>query len=95
MGATLNTAVGKEAYTLSDRASWEVHSNKSDFKIMVEGDKLLFNPYGVMLIDPVRCPSVNSSGGQAFIDWLISKKGQKTIANFKIGGQQMFFPNAQ
>ena len=72
MGATLNTAVGTDAYTLSDRASWEVHANKSDFKIMVEGDKRLFNPYGVMLIDPVRCPSVNSKGGRAFINWLIS-----------------------
>ena len=94
MGATLNTAVGKEAYTLSDRASWAVHANKSDFKIMVEGDKRLFNPYGVMLIDPGRCPSVNSNDGKAFIDWLISKKGQKTIANFKVAGKQMFFPYA-
>ena len=95
MGATLNTAVGTEAYTLTDRASWEVHANKSDFKIMVEGDKRLFNPYGVMLIDPVRCPSVNSKGGRAFINWLISEKGQKTIASFKVAGKQMFFPNAQ
>jgi tungstate transport system substrate-binding protein len=95
MGATLNTAVGTKAYTLSDRSSWEVHANKSDFKIMVEGDKRLFNPYGVMLIDPIRCPSVNSNGGKAFIDWLISKKGQKAIARFKVAGKQMFFPNAQ
>ena len=95
MGATLNTAVGTEAYTLSDRSSWEVHANKSDFKIMVQGDKRLFNPYGVMLIDPVRCPSVNGNGGKAFIDWLISEKGQKAIARFKVAGKQMFFPNAQ
>lgn len=95
MGATLNTAVGIEAYALSDRASWEVYANKSNFKIMVEGDKSLFNPYGVMLVDPARCPSVNSNGGKAFINWLLSEKGQKTIANFKIAGKQMFFPNAQ
>ena len=95
MGATLNVAVGTEAYTLSDRASWQVHANKSDFKIMVEGDRRLFNPYGAMLIDPVRCPSVNRDGGNAFIDWLISKKGQKAIASFKVDGKQMFFPNAK
>ena len=95
MGATLNVAVGTEAYTLSDRASWEVHANKSDFKIMVEGDRRLFNPYGAMLIDSVRCPSVNRDGGNDFINWLISKKGQKAIASFKIADKQMFFPNAK
>ncbi|MDC1382857.1 substrate-binding domain-containing protein [Candidatus Puniceispirillum sp.] len=95
MGTTLNTAVGMGAYTLSDRASWRTHANKADFKIMVEGDKRLFNPYGVMLIDKTRCPNVNSIAGKAFIDWLISEKGQTTIAAHRFAGKQLFFPNTK
>ena len=95
MGATLNAAVGMGAYALSDRASWSAHANKADFKIMVKGDKRLFNPYGVMLVDSQKCPNVRSKGGQIFIDWLISAKGQAAIASFTFDGKQLFFPNAQ
>ena len=95
MGATLNAAVGMGAYALSDRASWGAHANKADFKIMVEGDQRLFNPYGVMLVDLQKCPNVKSREGQIFIDWLISAKGQATIASFKLDGKQLFFPNAE
>jgi tungstate transport system substrate-binding protein len=93
MGATLNTAVGKAAYTLSDRATWLAFQNKADFDVLVQGDKALLNQYGVILINPARFASVKSKDGQAFIDWLISPEGQKTIADFRIGGQQVFFPN--
>jgi tungstate transport system substrate-binding protein len=93
MGATLNTAVGKAAYTLSDRATWLAFQNKGDFAILVEGGKALLNQYGVMLVNPARFPSVRAKDGQAFIDWLISPAGQKTIADFRVGGQQVFFPN--
>jgi tungstate transport system substrate-binding protein len=95
MGATLNAAVGMGAYALSDRASWGAHANKADFKIMVEGDQRLFNPYGIMLVDSQKCPNVKSREGQIFIDWLISAKGQATIASFKLDGKQLFFPNAE
>jgi tungstate transport system substrate-binding protein len=95
MGTTLNAAVGMGAYTLSDRASWWAHANKADFKIMVEGDQLLFNPYGVMLVDSQKCPNARSKEGQIFIDWLISTKGQAAIASFKLNGKQLFFPNAE
>jgi tungstate transport system substrate-binding protein len=95
MGATLNAAVGMGAYALSDRASWGAHANKADFKIMVEGDQRLFNPYGVMLVDSQKCPNVRSKEGQIFIDWLISAKGQAAIANFTFDGKQLFFPNAR
>ena len=94
MGATLNAAVGMGAYALSDRASWGAFANKGDFKIVVEGDKRLFNPYGVMLIDSSKCPSVKSEEGQAFINWLISDRGQEAIASFKVNGKQLFFPSA-
>ena len=95
MGATLNAAVGMGAYALSDRASWGAHANKADFKIMVEGDQRLFNPYGVMLVNSQKCPNVRSKEGQIFIDWLISAKGQAAIASFKLDGKQLFFPNAR
>ena len=95
MGETLNLAVGVGGYTLSDRASWEAFGNKAGFKILVEGDMRLFNPYGVMSVSSVKCPSVNSEAGQAFIDWLVSPRGQTAIADFRVGGKQLFFPNAQ
>jgi tungstate transport system substrate-binding protein len=93
MGATLNTAVGKAAYTLSDRATWLAFQNKADFEIVVEDDKALLNQYGVILVNPARFPTVKAREGQAFIDWLISPDGQKTIADFRIDGKQVFFPN--
>jgi tungstate transport system substrate-binding protein len=93
MGATLNTAVGKAAYTLSDRATWLAFQNKADFDVLVQGDKALLNQYGVILVNPTRFPAVKANDGQAFIDWLISPAGQRTIADFRIGGQQVFFPN--
>ena len=94
MGATLNTAVGMGAYTMTDRATWTKFGNKGDFKIQVEGDKRLFNQYGVILVNKEKCPSVKSEAGQQFIDWLLSTKGQKAIASYTVNGNQLFFPNA-
>jgi tungstate transport system substrate-binding protein len=94
MGATLNTAVGKQAYTLTDRGTWLSFANKDDFKVLVEGDPKLFNQYGVILVNPQKHPNVKAKEGQAFIDWLIGSDGQTAIASYKIGGQQLFFPNA-
>ena len=90
MGTTLNTAVGMSAYTLVDRASWHSFSNKHDFRIILEGDKRLFNPYSIMLISKVKCPGVKSKEGQLFIEWLISDKGQNEISRFTINGRQVF-----
>ena len=94
MGATLNTAVGKHAYALTDRGTWLSFANKSDFKVLVEGDPKLFNQYGVILANPAKHKKVKAAEGQAFIDWLTGKEGQAAIASFKIGGEQLFFPNA-
>ncbi len=94
MGATLNAAAGMEAYTLTDRATWISFKNKGDLKIEVEGDKNLFNQYGIMLVNPKKYPHVKVAEGQAFIDWMLSKEGQSAIASYKLGGQQLFFPNA-
>jgi len=95
MGATLNTAAALPAYTLSDRATWIAFANKADLEIVVEGDKKLFNQYGVILVNPARHPHVKADAGQAFIAWLISPAGQAAIADFTLEGQQLFFPNAQ
>ena len=95
MGATLNTAVGKQAYALTDRGTWLAFANKDDFKVLVEGDDKLFNQYGVILVNPTRHPNVKVKEGQAFIDWLVSSEGQAAIASYKIDGQQLFFPNAR
>ena len=95
MGATLNTAVGKQAYALTDRGTWLSFANKDDFKILVEGDPKLFNQYGVILVNPAKHPNVKEKEGQAFIDWLTSPEGQAAIANYKIEGEQLFFPNAR
>jgi len=95
MGAALNTANAMGAYVLSDRGTWISFNNKGDLQIMVEGDKRLFNQYGVMLVNPEKYPHVKKEDGQAFIDWLISPEGQAAIANYKIEGQQLFFPDAQ
>jgi tungstate transport system substrate-binding protein len=94
MGPTLNTAAGMNAYALSDRGTWLSFKNRADLIISVEGDQRLFNQYGVMLVNPARHPHVKKDMGQAFIDWLISSEGQKSIADYKIGGEQLFFPNA-
>jgi tungstate transport system substrate-binding protein len=95
MGATLNTAAGMGAYTMSDRATWIAFKNKGDLEILVEGDKRLFNQYGVILVDPQRHPHVKAKAGQAFVDWLLSKEGQAAIAAYRLNGQQLFFPNAE
>jgi tungstate transport system substrate-binding protein len=94
MGAALNTAGASNAYVLSDRGTWIHFKNKGDLAILVEGDKRMFNQYGVMLVNPAKHPNVKKDLGQQFIDWLISPEGQKDIANYKINGEQLFYPNA-
>jgi tungstate transport system substrate-binding protein len=94
MGAALNTASASNAYTLADRGTWLSFKNRGDLAITVEGDNKLFNQYGVILVNPTKHPHVKKEPGQAFIDWLISPEGQKAIADYKINGEQLFFPNA-
>ena len=94
MGAALNTAASMNAYLLADRATWLSFKNRADLKVLVEGDKRLFNQYGVILVSPEKHPHVKKEFGQQFIDWIISPEGQKAIAEYKIGGEQLFFPNA-
>jgi tungstate transport system substrate-binding protein len=94
MGAALNMAASENGYLLADRGSWLSFKNRGDLKILVEGDKRLFNQYGVMLVNPARHPDVKVREGQAFVDWLISSDGQNTIADYKVGGEQLFFPDA-
>ncbi len=94
MGATLNTAVGMGAYSFADRGSWLAFKNRGDFKIVVEGDKALFNQYGVILVNPAKCPSVKPQAGQTFVDWIVSAEGQNAIRSYQINGEQLFFPNA-
>jgi tungstate transport system substrate-binding protein len=95
MGAALNTAAAADAYVLSDRGTWLSFKNKGDLAIAVEGDKRLFNQYGVMLVNPQKHPTVKAALGQRFIDWLISPEGQHAIAGYKINGEQLFYPNAE
>jgi tungstate transport system substrate-binding protein len=94
MGAALNTASAMNAYLLSDRGTWISFKNRGDLEIAVEGDKHLFNQYGVILVNPEKFPHVKKDLGQTFIDWILSADGQKTIAGYMIDGQQLFFPNA-
>ena len=95
MGATLNTASALDAYVLSDRGTWlALKNNLGDLAIVVEGDKRLFNQYGVILVNPAKHPGVRRDLGQQFIDWRISTEGQNAIASYKINGQQLFYPNA-
>jgi len=94
MGAALNMASASNAYVLSDRGTWLSFKNKGDLQILVEGDKRLFNQYGVILVNPEKHPAVKKELGQEFIDWLLSPEGQKAIANYKINGEQLFYPNA-
>ena len=95
MGSTLNTASGMNAYALTDRGTWLSFKNRGELVISVEGDQRLFNQYGVILVNPAKHPHVKKEMGQAFIDWVISLEGQKAIAEYKIGGEQLFFPNAK
>ena len=94
MGAALNMASTSNAYLLSDRGTWLSFKNRGDLAVLTEGDRQLFNQYGVMLVNPAKHASVKTKDGQAFIDWLISPDGQATIAGYKVGGEQLFFPNA-
>jgi len=95
MGPTLNTASGMGAYALADRGTWLNFKNRGDLVILVEGDKRLFNQYGVMLVNPARHAHVKKEAGQKFVDWVISPEGQAAIASYKINGEQLFFPNAR
>ncbi len=94
MGAALNTASASSAYVLADRGTWISFKNRGELDIAVQGDKRLFNQYGVMLVNPAKHPHVKKDLGQAFVDWLVSAEGQKAIADYKIEGQQLFFPDA-
>jgi len=94
MGPTLNTAAEMGAYALADRGTWANFKNRRGLDILVEGDPRLFNPYGVILVNPARHPHVKAEEGQAFIDWLTSEEGQKAIAGYRIDGEQVFFPDA-
>jgi tungstate transport system substrate-binding protein len=93
MGPTLNTASAMDAYALTDRGTWLSFKNRGDLTIVVEGDRRLFNQYGVMLVNPAKYPHVKKDMGMAFIDWLTSHEGQRAIADYKINGEQLFFPN--
>jgi tungstate transport system substrate-binding protein len=95
MGAALNMAAAANAYLLSDRGTWVSFRNRGELSILVQGDRRLFNQYGVMLVNPAKHPDVKVADGQAFVDWLISPEGQRTIAEYKIGGEQLFFPDAE
>ena len=95
MGAALNTASAGNAYVLADRGTWISFKNRGDLVIVVEGDKRLFNQYGVILVNPEKHPNVKKDYGQQFIDWLVSPEGQKAIADYKINGEQLFYPNAK
>jgi len=94
MGATLNIAGGLDGYTLTDRGTWVSFKNRGSLAVLSQGDRALFNQYGVILVNPAKHPHVRAQEGQAFIDWLTGPKGQKAIADYKIDGQQIFFPNA-
>jgi tungstate transport system substrate-binding protein len=94
MGPALNLAAQSNAYVLADRGTWLSFKNRADLAILVEGDKRLFNQYGVMLVNPAKHPHVKKDQGQSFVDWVISPKGQQAIAAYKIDGEQLFFPNA-
>ena len=94
MGAALNMASAINGYVLADRGTWLSFRNRGELGVAVEGDKRLFNQYGVMLVNPDKHRHVKKDLGQAFVDWLVSSEGQKAIADYKINGQQLFFPNA-
>ncbi|MBA3597354.1 MAG: extracellular solute-binding protein [Methylibium sp.] len=95
MGPALNIAASSGSYALADRGTWLSFKNRRDLAILVEGDKRLFNQYGVMVVNPERHPHVKKQAAQRFVDWIVSPAGQQAIAAYKIGGEQLFFPNAQ
>ena len=95
MGPALNSAAGMNAYVLADRGTWLSFKNRAELAIAVAGDARLFNQYGIILVNPAKYPSVKREAGQAFIDWVVSAEGQQAIADYKIGGEQLFFPNAK
>jgi tungstate transport system substrate-binding protein len=95
MGPALNTASSMNAYILADRGTWLAFKNRGDLEIVVQGDQKLFNPYGVMLVNPAKHPHVKKAEGMAFIDWIVSPEGQAAIASYKVGGEQLFFPSAK
>jgi len=94
MGATLNIAVGMGAYTMTDRATWINFKNRRDHKVLLEGDKSLFNQYGIILVNKEKCPHSNTQSGTQFVNWMIGEKGQALIASYKLKDKQLFFPNA-
>ena len=94
MGPALNIASSTGAYVLADRGTWLSFKNRGDLQVLVEGDKRLFNQYGVMVVNPAKHPHVKAAAAQQFVDWVVSPAGQSTIASYKIGGEQLFFPNA-
>ena len=94
MGPALNSASGMNAYILSDRGTWLSFKNRGELIVLVEGDRRLFNQYGIMLVNPAKHPSVKRKLGQAFIDWVVSPEGQRAISDYKIGGERLFVPNA-
>jgi tungstate transport system substrate-binding protein len=94
MGTTLNTAVGMDAYALTDRGTWIGFENKGDFEVLVEGDDALFNQYGVIRVSPEHCPNVKTEPAQQFVDWITGPEGQQAIASYQLNDQQLFFPNA-
>jgi tungstate transport system substrate-binding protein len=93
MGATLNTAVGMNAYAVTDRATWIAFANKADHEVLVEGDPALFNQYGVIVVSATACPRTKTEAAQRFADWLLSAQGQDAIAGYQLEGKQLFFPN--
>ena len=95
MGTTINATIGMQAYTLTDRATWIKFNNKANFTILIEGDAQLFNTYGAMLINPLKCPNVKTIAAQIFVNWLISPKGQAVIASYRVNGTPLFFTNAK
>jgi tungstate transport system substrate-binding protein len=95
MGPTLNTAAGMDAYALTDRGTWLSFDYRQNLAILVEGEPRLFNQYGIILVNPAKHPHVKADLGQKFVDWVLSDEGQQAIADFRIGGQQAFFPNAR
>ena len=95
MGATLNVAIGMNAYTMTDRATWISFGNMQDFEILYQGDESLFNQYGIVMVNPERCQNVKSKSAKVFIDWVLSNKGQSVIGEYKLSGKQLYFPNAQ
>jgi tungstate transport system substrate-binding protein len=94
MGPALNIAASSNAYVLADRGTWLSFKNRGDLAVLVEGDKRLFNQYGVMVVSPQKFPHVKAAEAQKFVDWVTSPAGQAAIAAYKIGGEQLFFPNA-